>query len=367
MNERIINNYYRSCIYIITLLLYIMRLQVMVTAEPISLIAGGAAVGAISLFFGTFQYTKCYFYECCSDNWAHFNKTGFVESMRNRLYGQHLAQETVVAALEAHWNNKNPKKALVLSFHGWTGSGKNYLTSMIAENTYSKGMKSRYVHMFVATLHFANPTEIPTYQAQLRSWIPGNVSECERSLFVFDEVDKMPSSVMDAIKPFLEHYDNLEGVDYRKSIFVFLSNSGGNEITQRALRYYEEGKIRESITLQEMEEILIADAFNADGGLKMSELISTHLIDHFVPFLPLERRHILLCIRDYLRFRNFSPTDERITAIADSLQYFPKSSAIYSSSGCKRVAQKAELIIASELERERQRIRHLQEPDSDEL
>lgn len=32
--------------------------------------------------------------------------------------------------------------------------------------------------------------------------------------------------------------------------------------------------------------------FNTPGGLKMSELISNHLIDHFVPFLPLEREHV---------------------------------------------------------------------------
>lgn len=52
----------------------------------------------------------------------------------------------------------------------------------------------------------------------------------------------------------------------------------------------------------------------------MSELISTHLIDHFIPFLPLERRHILLCIRDYMNAYNFTPTDERVAEIADSLQ-----------------------------------------------
>lgn len=52
----------------------------------------------------------------------------------------------------------------------------------------------------------------------------------------------------------------------------------------------------------------------------MSELISAHLIDHFVPFLPLERRHILLCIRDYMLSHEFTPTNEHITAIADSLQ-----------------------------------------------
>lgn len=64
--------------------------------------------------------------------------------------------------------------------------------------------------------------EVLYLQQNLREWIHGNVSLCERSLFIFDEVDKMPPKVMDAIKPFIDHYDNLEGVDYRKSIFIFL-------------------------------------------------------------------------------------------------------------------------------------------------
>lgn len=347
--------------------LFLFQLEVHVTAEPFSFLIGGAAVAGLSIFYGTFRYTKCKFYECCTDDWLLLNKTGLVKVMRQRLYGQHLAQQTVVAAIESHWNNKNPKKALVMSFHGWTGSGKNYLSSMIAESMFLKGLKSDFVHLFVSTLHFSNSNDIPLYQQNLRNWIHGNVSECERNLFIFDEVDKMPARVMDAIKPFLDHYDNLEGVDYRKSIFIFLSNSGGNEITQRALKYYEEGKIREKITLKEMEEILISDAYNTKGGLQMSELISRHLIDHFIPFLPLERRHVLLCIRDYIESRGFTPTDERITNIAESLQYFPQSSGIYSSSGCKRVAQKAELYLSNELEQERKRLKQMQINYDDEL
>ncbi|VDD91730.1 unnamed protein product [Enterobius vermicularis] len=276
--------------------------------------------------------------------------------MRKDLYGQHLAQQTVLGAISSHWNNrlvfqpgcfKSPKKALAISFHGWTGSGKTYLSTMIAESM--KGMKSAYVHMFVSTLHFADFRRVVDYQNELKAWIHGNASLCERNLFIFDEVDKMPSKVMDVIKPFIDHYDSLEGVDYRKNIFIFLSNSGGNEIAQRTLQHYNAGKMREQITLEEMERVLIQEAFNSEGGLKTSELISRHLIDHFVPFLPLERKHILLCIRDYLRSQGYTVTNERITDIAETLQYFPKSNGIYSSSGCKRVAQKAELYMSKEM------------------
>ena len=31
----------------------------------------------------------------------------------------------------------------------------------------------------------------------------------------FFQVDKMPSGVLDAVKPFLDHYEAIDGVDYR--------------------------------------------------------------------------------------------------------------------------------------------------------
>ncbi|VBB28557.1 unnamed protein product [Acanthocheilonema viteae] len=336
-----------------------------VYGEPLSVFVGAGSAIAASLSIFSY-YVRCKLFECCNSHWVEGNYTGLQHSMHTRLYGQHLAKETIITAAIAHWKNPNPKKALVMSFHGWTGCGKNYLSSMIGENLYINGMKSEYVHVYISTLHFSNYLEIPLYQMQLRSWIQGNVSKCERSLFIFDEVDKMPAKVIDALKPFLDHYEHLESVDFRKKIHdlnYICSNSGSNEIAQKALQHYQDGKIRETITLKEMEDVVMASAFNTEGGLKMSELISAHLIDHFVPFLPLERRHILLCIRDYMLSHEFTPTDERITAIADSLQYFPKTNPIYSSSGCKRVAQKTELFISAERERERQRFENFQDDD----
>jgi hypothetical protein len=33
------------------------------------------------------------------------------------------------------------------------------------------------------------------------------VSECPQSLFIFDEIDKMPEGVIDAIKPFIDFHE----------------------------------------------------------------------------------------------------------------------------------------------------------------
>lgn len=60
------------------------------------------------------------------------------------------------------------------------------------------------------------------YQTQLQQWIKGNVSECATSMFIFDEMDKMHPGLIDGIKPYLDYYDKLDGVSYRKAIFIFL-------------------------------------------------------------------------------------------------------------------------------------------------
>ena len=59
-------------------------------------------------------------------------------------------------------------------------------------------------------------------QARLQAVISETVKRCGRSLFIFDEVEKMPPGVLDAIAPYLEHHPHINGVDYRRAIFIFL-------------------------------------------------------------------------------------------------------------------------------------------------
>lgn len=46
--------------------------------------------------------------------------------------------------------------------------------------------------------------------------IQNRVLQCERSLFIFEDVSKMPSMVLDALRPFIDHHTEIKGVDYRQ-------------------------------------------------------------------------------------------------------------------------------------------------------
>ena len=114
----------------------------------------------------------------------------------------------------------------------------------------------------------------------------------------------MPPGVIDGIKPFIDHYERVDGLDFRKSIFIFLSNTGGKEITKKALEHWESGRSREELTYQHLEEIVNKGAFNEKGGLYKAGIVEKSLVDVYVPFLPLERRHVKLKqLKQYICFK----------------------------------------------------------------
>lgn len=88
--------------------------------------------------------------------------------LSQRVYGQHLVQDIVVNALKSHWNDKQKQKPLTLSFHGWPGGGKNYVTGFIVDSLYKLGSKSSYVHYFNGRIHFPMQSLTEQYQVSFR-------------------------------------------------------------------------------------------------------------------------------------------------------------------------------------------------------
>jgi len=312
--------------------------------EPFS---AGLAVGGgmvLSALWSGREAVLCQFKECCQAPWVKPNITKLEESLKENVFGQHIVANLVPKALRAHIKKKEPQKALVISLHGWTGAGKNFVSRFIAEALFSKGLASSFVHLFISTLHFPHADMADVYRLRVQDWIRGNVTNCAASLFIFDEVDKMPVGMIDGIKPFIDHHTKVEGVDFRRSIFLFLSNTGGRDITKEALKVWEGGRVRESLEYTDLEHLVNKGAFNELGGLQHSSLIDSSLIDVFLPFLPLERRHVKLCVEKEASRRNISLTSEQVGEVTDSLVYWPKDTQLFSTTGCKRVANKLDLV-----------------------
>lgn len=105
-------------------------------------------------------------YLCKHDVLFLFN-TGLRANLEQKLYGQHLVGKVVANHIQAHVRNKNPHKALALSFHGSTGTGKNHVSRIIAEALYKKGLHSKNVHLISSTKEFPHQEMLPLYKVGL--------------------------------------------------------------------------------------------------------------------------------------------------------------------------------------------------------
>nr|XP_013054163.2 torsin-1A-like isoform X1 [Anser cygnoides] len=351
-----------------------------------SLFMGGAAI--TWQLFSSHSWLKCRLLECCNAKDT-LNFSVVKTDLERKVFGQHLAVQLILIALSTNIHSKRPKKPLVMSFHGWTGTGKTFVSSIIAENLYQPSTsRRRFVHHFDTALHFSHASHVHLYKEQLQDWIRGNVSACPRSLFIFSEMDQMPHGLIDSITPFLGYHEEMDGVYYGKAIFIFLNNAGGDKITEIALDYWRSLKGREDIPVKELQHLLSKEIFsntNSEylwapvpglltfsvfcrlvweacsnalasaalrwesspfsllGGFFQSQLIQKNLIDYFIPFLPLEYEHVKQCVREELRAQGHPEDEDLITEIALAMTDYPSEERLYSSKGCKTVASRVTL------------------------
>ncbi|CAK6963648.1 torsin-1A-like [Scomber scombrus] len=279
--------------------------------------------------------------ESCDSGWISFNAAGLQADLESKLFGQHIALNIILKAVNGFMSKENPEKPLVLSLHGPTGTGKSFVSSLIADNIYKEGIDSKFVHVFIATHHFPHSSQTDTYKSQLQQWIKGNVTNCPQSMFIFDEMDKMHPGLIDSVKSFLDYYKKLDGVSYRKTIFIFLSNTEAHSITETALHFWRTGQDREDIELKDLETSLSASAFNNKGsGLWHSSLIKQNMVDFFIPFLPLEYKHVVQCVMAQMQAEGLKPNQDVAHKLAIDLEYFPKFERVFSVSGCKKITSR---------------------------
>ena len=85
------------------------------------------------------------------------------------------------------------------------------------------------------------------------------------------------------------------------------------------------------------------------GGLQKAQLLDKHLVSVFVPFLPLERAHVRLCVQDDLRSKGYPVTKDIVESVLQEMSFFPpnvlgEDDVQFSETGCKRVADKVDMI-----------------------
>ncbi|XP_039508768.1 torsin-1A-like isoform X2 [Pimephales promelas] len=263
--------------------------------------------------------------------------------LNKSLFGQHIASDVVLKAVSSFMTDRNPNKPLVLSFHGTSGVGKNHAAKIIARNIYKKGENSKHVHIFTSEHHFPHREHSHIYSEKLKKLILDKVYWFPHSMFIFDEMDKMQPQVINSIKPFLDYNARVDGVSFHNAIFIFLSNGGGSLIVDMALDFWREGKIREEISMnsKDIETKISLNILNDENsGFQHSSLIDHHLVDHYIPFLPLELKHVRQCVMAEMVDLNMTEDFDLADKVAREMPFFPEKEKIFSVKGCKSVRQK---------------------------
>ncbi|CAI4227791.1 unnamed protein product [Auanema sp. JU1783] len=266
------------------------------------------------------------------------------EIFSSALFGQHIAVSTIPTLIQSHMENRQPRKSLVLSLYGSSGVGKTY-TAMTIMKVFNTEMNNvQYFH--AATL---SRKSLEEQISLITSTIEKTTSKCAKSIFIFDELDLLDSKLIDSLFPYLDYQESKDSIDYRGTTFIFIGKEAGTVINDLVISHTKKKEnSRESLQLIEFEKSITNAIFNAQGGFYRSLIIQNGLIDIFVPFLPLERQHIMECIKYYLETINkkhLVNNSQMIDEIADSLQYFKH---IYASTGCKKVSARTDLIIRNQ-------------------
>lgn len=294
------------------------------------------------------------YYEGCEDHWIPENMDGLEFDLRRNVFGQPLALDIILQSLHYHYKNKrNPTKPLVLSFHGPPGVGKNFVSQMILKNMFRKGSKTEYVHFFRGSIDFSVNRDIYTYKENIIKIIKSKAEECNRSIFIFDEVEKMPKGILSVLRSFLDKHDSIGGIDYRNTIFIFLSNVGGSAITEKALWLWRKGVPREEFKIEDFDKLIMKAAYNEEGGFHGSDIVRSHMVNFFIPFLPLERKHVLQCLERDVSNMGQVMSDELANQVLEQLTFKPEPEEIFANNGCKLLSEKAAPLIQREIHRKK--------------
>lgn len=269
--------------------------------------------------------------------------------LEDNVFGQHIAVKTVIEALEKFKKSigdRNGKRSLVLSFHGWTGIGKNYVSKFIADAFYNAK-----VSLYLAPLHLMDRkgNEKQNGTSEINSWILGNITRCGVNVIIIDEVDKAEASHLEGVLSAIDTLNRKwrtvsDGVVKMGpiSVFIFLSNSRASQINHYLFSQMLIERERSLIRKREFDEI-----FDKSENEWYEKLKSKDMIDYFIPFLPLTETHVKQCIeRDFIK-KGRDPSESLIMSVIEELSFVDMGgrNGQVSLTGCKRVQDKVNLHI----------------------
>lgn len=267
------------------------------------------------------------------------NITALTESLNTQVYGQHLVVGTIPPRIEKYLSDPEASNPLVLSFYGWTGVGKNFVSGLIADH-----IRSSSVTKIIVPLMFPHTGHQDIYAQQLRHVIVNNIQDCAVNLFIIDEIDKATWDIQQELRRVIEEISEMHLQDRRaKVVMLLLSNQAASLVNRFLFDALSQDRSREDVHLEEVNAFIESEA---------EDLMSLHIwlkhqspVNQMLPFLPLQKSHVEDCVRRDLQSKGYKVSQEVIAKVIESLQFAPKSLPLFSTTGCRKVSSAVDLFV----------------------
>jgi len=218
--------------------------------------------------------------------------------LTSRIVGQDLALRQISDAVCDHLAQPNPRKPLVLSIHGPPGVGKSLLHQEAARALYNTNPNpdlrcpgpdcGGYKVLF--GLDFS-ADDREAQHAALRSALDDHMRYSPESLLVLEEYDKLDCTMRGFFRHILEG-GAIGNYSLAKSIIVLESNTGYTSLHSMLQQAGAREKISPEKAQKQLKD-LVFERWQKQGCEERTDTIKmVGLVDFFLPFFPLERKHV---------------------------------------------------------------------------
>ena len=129
----------------------------------------------------------------------------------------------------------------------------------------------------------------------------------------------------------------MDGLDLTRAIFILIGNSGAPKIFYFMIQQFLDGRDRNSIRMKEMQNFISDTIYSEEGAFQGTEIVTRHVIDASIPFLPLERIHVASCIKRAVKEMGWKVTKSLIEQVMKDIRFFPKDLNRFAEHGCRIV------------------------------
>ena len=278
-------------------------------------------------------------------------------SFSSHIIAQDLATHTTLSLLADHIGRiDQSEKALVLSFHGKTGTGKTYMSSLVARHLFlsASNEPSPHAHHFHG-MKYSGAGRVEHNKEQLYDTIVTAIAHCPYSLFVFEEIHYMHPDVLSHLLPLFSYHARHDQLSLSHATYIFTSNIGGAAIQKAAFDAEKQHIARHDIAYPQLLSHITA-SFSSTPQLQL--LHSHAVVNQYVAFFPLFKSHVRQCAHLELESRRAAMIrdgqlydltwDEHVLAfVASQLAYIGPVSV----AGCKGVKDAVTTEVLGQLKR----------------